>query len=256
MNKITTNQIITIIATLVTITVNGLANAIPFNGQATGEISDRFAIYFVPAGYVFSIWGLIYLSLLAFTVYQAMPAQRDNPLLKKIYPAYWIGSLANSIWVFLWHYEFFPLTLVAMLTILATLLYIYRQISTASGQLDRNQKWFIRFPFSIYLGWISVATIANVSQVLFFTNWGGWGISGPTWAVIMLAVAALLGLLMLWRERDIPYALVLIWAFVGIAVSQADTALVANSAWVTTGVLVILGAVIFFNRNKASQVTA
>ena len=239
MKKISASQIITILITLLTITVNVLATALPLNGQDTGEISDRFDIYFVPAGYVFSIWGLIYLGLIAFAIYQALPSQRDNELLKKIYPAYWIGSLANIVWLFLWHYNIFSLTLVAMLTILASLLYIYVQISKSGSDLDRNQKWLVKLPFSIYLGWISVATIANVTQVLFFFEWGGWGISPAVWAVIMLAIATFLGLLMLWREQDIPYTLVLVWAFIGITNSQADTALVANAAWIASAILVL-----------------
>ena len=239
MRKINSKQIITILVTLFTITVNGLANAIPLNGQETGEISDRFDIYFVPAGYVFSIWGLIYIGLIAFTIYQALPSQKDNPLLNKIYPAYWIGNLANAVWVFLRHYEFLPLTLVAMITLLACLLYIYTQISKPSTELDRKQKWFVKLPISIYLGWISVATIANVSQVLFYLGWGGWGISPEIWAVIMLGTATILGLLMLWREHDIAYALVLVWAFVGITSSQADTVLVANVAWATSIILAL-----------------
>ena len=180
MKKINKNQIITILITLITIIVNGLANALPLNGQGTGEISDRFDIYFVPAGYVFSIWGLIYLGLVAFTIYQALPAQRDSQLLKKIYPAYWIGNIANTVWIFLWHYEFFPLTSAAMLTLLASLLTMYVQLSKPGMTLNRHQKWFVKLPISIYLGWISVATIANVSQVLFFFEWGGWGISPAT----------------------------------------------------------------------------
>ena len=251
MKKLTASQIITIGITILTITVNGLANALPLNGQGTGEISDRFAIYFVPAGYVFSIWGLIYLALIGFTIYQAFPAQRDSALLKKIYPAYWIGSLANVAWVFLWHYEFFALTLIAMLTILVTLLVIYRQISNAGASLDRQQKWLVRFPFSIYLGWISVATIANISQVLFFINWGGFGISPINWTLIMLAIATILGLLMQWRENNLPYAAVLIWAFIGIAVSQAGTAIVANTAWATAAILLLAGILTLFLKRGA-----
>ena len=250
MKKVTASQWITILATLLTITVNGLANALPLNGQGTGEISDRFDIYFVPAGYVFSIWGLIYVGLIAFTIYQALPAQRENDLLQKIYPAYWISNLANIAWIFLWHYEFFSLTLVAMLTILATLLYIYSQLSRASSGLDQNKKWLVKYPFSIYLGWISVATIANISQVLFLFDWGGWGVPPATWAVIMIIVATALGLLMRWRENDLLYVLVLVWAFVGIAVSQADTALVANSAWATSALLALAIVVIPIIKNK------
>jgi hypothetical protein len=250
MKKITTNQIFTILVTLITITVNGLANALPLNGQGTGEISDRFDIFFVPAGYVFSIWGLIYLGLVAFTIYQALPGQKDNELLKNIYPAYWIGSLANIIWLFLWHYNIFSLTIVAMLTILASLLYIYRHLSNASSGFHRNEKWLVKFPFSIYLGWISVATIANMSQVLFFFDWGGWGITPAVWAVIMLIVASILGLLMMWRENDAPYVLVLVWAFLGIAVSQAETALVVNTAWATSIFLALSVVVIPFLKKR------
>ena len=251
MRKINSSQIVTILVTLLTITVNVLANALPLNGQGTGEISDRFDIYFVPAGYVFSIWGLIYLGLIAFTIYQALPAQKDNVLLKKIYPAYWVGNLANVVWIFLWHYEIFALTLIAMLTLLASLLYIYVQISKVRSDLDRNQKWLVKLPFSIYLGWISVATIANVTQVLFYFDWGGWGISPSVWAVIMLAIATVLGLLMLWRENDIAYVLVLVWAFIGIAKSQADTAVVANTAWLTSALSVL--AIITLALLKRSQ---
>jgi hypothetical protein len=239
MKKVNRNQIITILVTLLTITMNVLANALPLNGQDTGEISDRFDIYFVPAGYVFSIWGLIYLGLIAFTIYQTLPPQKENELLKKIYPAYWIGSIANVVWLFLWHYNIFSLTFVAMLILLASLLYIYVQISKTGSGLVRSQNWFVKLPFSIYLGWISVATIANLTQVLFYFEWGGWGISPAIWAVIMLSIATVLGLLMLWREKDIAYTLVLVWAFIGISNSQADTALVANTAWFVSALLVL-----------------
>jgi hypothetical protein len=245
MNKITPRQIITILATGITIVINGLANTLPLNGLTTGEISDRFEIYFVPAGYVFSIWGLIYLGLIIFTIYQALPGQRDNEVLNKIAPAYWIGSLANSIWIFLWHFEIFSLTLIAMLSILASLLYIYLHIKNSEG----FQKWLVKLPFSIYLGWITVATVANTSQFLFYFNWGGWGITGAAWAAIMIAVASLLGLLMIWRENDTPYLLVLVWAFIGITVSQAATAIVTTTAWSAVAILGA-GALITLIKNR------
>ncbi len=228
-------QIITILATLLTITINGVANVLPLNGLTTGEISDRFDIYFVPAGYVFSIWGIIYLGLIIYTIYQARPAQKDNQALKRIAPVYWLSSLANSIWIFLWHFEVFPLTLIAMLGLLASLLYIYLQLKNSEG----SQKWLVKLPFSVYLGWVTVATVANTSQFLFYFNWGGWGITSAVWAVIMIAVASLLGLLMIWRENDTPYLLVLVWAFIGITVSQAPTAIVTTAAWTAVAVLVV-----------------
>jgi benzodiazapine receptor len=146
MKKFSTYQIITILTTLMTITVNALANILPINGQGTGEIADRFAIYFVPAGYVFSIWGLIYLGLITFTIYQALPSERDNQTIKKILPTYWISNFANTTWIFLWHYEIFSLTLVAMVAILISLVYISIQLSDRKADLAGNVKLFVRIP--------------------------------------------------------------------------------------------------------------
>ena len=236
MNK---RQIITILVTLLTITLNVLANTLPFNGQGTGEISDRFSILFVPAGYVFSIWGLIYIGLIMFTVFQALNSQRENSLIDKIAPAYWIANIANAVWLFLWHWEYFPMTLMAMLTILGSLIALYLQFRKTRSPLTPSEVWLVKVPFSIYLGWISVATIANFSQVLFFAGWNGFGLSPVIWTVIMLAVAVLLGILMLLRERDFAYAAVLIWAFIGIAAKQANNPTIVFSAWSAAGFIIL-----------------
>ncbi len=238
MKKIKGYQWATVLATLVTITVNAMANILPLNGLETGEISDRFDIFFVPAGYVFSIWGLIYLALIIYTIYQVLPGQAENPTLKKIAPLYWIGSLANSVWIFLWHYEVFSLTVIAMVAILVTLISIGRILVETSGL----EKWLVRLPFSIYLGWISVATIANVSQNLYLFEWNGWGLDPLVWAVLLLAVASLLGILKSLMENDNPYSFVLIWAFIGITVSQAGSSLVVTAAW--SGVIILILAII------------
>lgn len=244
MKKITWYQIITVLATLTTIAVNVLASALPLNGNDTGEISDMFEIFFVPAGYVFSIWGLIYLGLLAYTIFQALPSQKDNQLLRKIAPWYWLSSLANIIWLFLWHYLVFNWTLVFMVLILVSLLVISRNLKESEGLI----KWTVRLPFSIYLGWISVATIANASQWLYFLEWNGWGLDPELWAVVMLGIASLLGMLMAWLENDSAYGLVLIWAFIGITVSQAGAASVVLAAWIGVALIgvSILGSSIKF----------
>ena len=128
-------QVAVVVSVIATIVINTLANALPLNGFNTGEISDRFAVYFTPAGYVFSIWGLIYLGLIAFSIYQALPAQRENPRLRAT--GWWIvlGGIANSAWIFLWHYEQFPLTIVAMLILLVTLIITYFDNVTLKRQL-------------------------------------------------------------------------------------------------------------------------
>lgn len=246
MKKINGNQWTTILATVATIVVNVLANVLPLNGLNTGEISDRFDIYFVPAGYVFSIWGLIYLGMLAYTIFQALPSQAENPTLKKIAPWYWISSLGNIAWIFLWHYEVFPFTLLFMVMILVSLLVINRALAGSTGQT----KWYAKLPFSVYLGWISVATVANFSQWLYYFDWSGWGIPAATWAVIMLAVASLLGILMAWLENDTIYTLVLIWSLIGITVSQAGASSVVLAAWIGVALLIValLGSIVKFKK--------
>ena len=254
MKKMNKRQIITILVTLFTITLNGLANTIPFNGQGTGEISDKFSIMFVPAGYVFSIWGLIYIGLTMFTVFQALNSQVNKSLIDKIAPAYWIANIANAVWLFLWHWEYFPLTLLAMLTILGSLIALYLHFGKTRTPLTSSEVWFVKVPFSIYLGWISVATIANFSQVLFFVGWNGFGLLPDIWTVIMLAVAAVLGILMLTREKDYTYTAVLVWAFIGIDSKQADNLTVFSAAWAATALIILVGLITFFKmRMKGDQ---
>jgi hypothetical protein len=257
MNKDQIRQIVNVLAVIVMITINILANALPINGQNTGEISDLFQVFFVPAGYVFSIWGLIYIGLLAFAVYQALPAQRENPRLRKI--GYWfaLSCLANSIWIFMWHYNLFPLSLVVMLVLLAALLVIYLRLDIGRTRVTTVERWCVDIPFSVYLGWITVATVANVTDVLYDLGWNGFGIAPETWAVIMLIIAAGLGVAMAVTRRDVAYLLVLVWAFAGIGVKQAAVPLVATTAWIVTALMIFM---IFYSviarKGQASPVPA
>jgi benzodiazapine receptor len=240
-------QAVNVVALVAVILVNGLANALPLNGQTTGEISDRFQVYFVPAGYVFSIWGVIYLALLAFAVYQALPARRDNPRLRRVGYLFAASCVANIAWLFLWHYEQFVLTLVAMFALLLLLITIYLRLEIGRALVSPAEKWLVHVPFSIYLGWISVATIANVTAVLDYLGWGGWGIGDEVWAVIMLLVVGILAAVVSLTRGDVAYSLVLMWALAGIAVKHSGTSLVAVTAWVITafvGVMLVVGVVL------------
>jgi hypothetical protein len=230
---------INLIASVAMIVVNVLANALPLNGLNTGEISDQFPIYFVPAGYVFSIWGLIYLGLIAFTVYQLLPAQRDNPHVGRIGFLYALSSVANIVWIFFWHYERFALTLPAMLIILVSLIAIFLTLWRGRRELTMMDRLSILLPFSIYVGWISVATVANVTQLLYFLGWGGWGISAEAWAVIMLIVAAGIAVVMSARHAVVAYVAVFVWAYIGIAIKHSATPVVGVTAGVLAGVLAI-----------------
>jgi benzodiazapine receptor len=228
--KDTVRQVVNVLATIGVIAVNGLANALPLNGQTTGEISDRFDVYFVPAGYVFSIWGVIYLALLSFTIYQALPSQRDNPRLRRIGYLYALSCVANIAWLFLWHYEFFELTIVAMGALLLLLIAIYLVLGFGRSRVSAAETWLARVPFSIYLGWITVATIANVTSLLDYLNWSGWGIDPQMWAVIMLIAGAVIASAVSVTRGDVAYVLVIVWAFAGIAVKHSDTWIVALTA--------------------------
>ncbi len=253
MNKNIIRQSVNVVAVIATIVANGLANALPLNGQTTGEISDRFQVYFVPAGYVFSIWGLIYLGLILFAVYQALPGQRDNPRLSRIGYLFALSCVANIAWLFLWHYEQFPLTLVAMLSLLVLLMAIYVQLGIGRVAAPTSERWFVHLPFSIYLGWVTVATIANVTSVLDYWNWGGWGISAEAWTVIMLIAGAGIASVVSLTRGDSAYMLVIMWAFAGIAIKHVDTPVVAVAAWVMTAVVALMLAVGAIKRRRSGR---
>jgi benzodiazapine receptor len=214
-------QVIVVLSVLATLTVNILANALPFNGLSTAQISDQFKVYFVPAGYVFSIWGLIYIGLIAYAVFQALPAQRENPRLRRTGYLAAAAGLANCAWLFLWHYQQFVWTLVAMVSLLVLLILVYLNLETGRTQVAAAETWAVRVPFSVYLGWITVATIANVTDVLYFLNWNGFGIGARDWTLILFGAVIVIAGLMSLTRRDAAYNLVIIWALAGIAVKQA-----------------------------------
>ncbi len=232
-------QLAVILSIALTIVVNTLANALPLNGLNTGQISDRFEVYFTPAGYVFSIWGLIYIGLSIFAVYQALPAQQDNPRLRAT--GWWIalGGLLNSAWIFLWHYEIFPLTIIAMLGLLLTLIITYLRLGVNRVQVTRTEKLAAHLPFSIYLGWITVATVANITSLLDYLQWNGFGISPVTWMWIILAAVLAITVLMNFTRRDVGYTLVILWAVAGIALKHAATAGVAIPSWIVFGLVAV-----------------
>jgi len=256
-NRDILRQGIVVIAVIATLVMNGLANALPLNGQTTGEISDRFQVYFVPAGYVFSIWGLIYVGLILYAIYQVLPAQRDNPRLRATGYLFTLSCLANIVWLVLWHYEFFLLTLVAMGALLLLLIAIYLRLGIGQVAVSTAERWLVQLTFSIYLGWISVATIANVTSVLDYLNWGGWGLSPEIWTVIMLLAGVGLAFGMAFTRGDVAYGLVIIWAYAGIAVKHSGTPGVATAAWIAVG-LVVLAVVIglLLNRRSGQKSTA
>ena len=243
MNRDSVRQISVVGALIITIIVNVLSNALPFNGLSAPEIADMFDVYFVPAGYVFSIWSIIYLGLISYAVFQALPAQRENPRLRQSGWWFVLSCAANSIWLFLWHYGYFGLSVLFMLTLLISLIMVYVRLGVGRGMVPGGERWLVHLPFSIYLGWVTVATIANITAFLDSIDWNGFGITPEIWTIIMLLVALVVAALMAFTRGEIAFLFVLIWAFVGIGVEQAGTPLVvtaANLAAAVVGVFVLL----------------
>jgi benzodiazapine receptor len=252
MKKDIWRQIANILSVVLALTVNILASTLPLNGQNTGEISDRFQVFFVPAGYVFAIWGVIYIGWIAFAVYQALPAQKESPRLRKLGYLFALSGLLNAAWLFCWHYNQFGLSVLVMLGLLGLLIASYLRLDVGRTPVGTAEKWCVDVPFSIYLGWISVATIANVTDWLYLVNWNGFGIAPEIWAVIMLLVASLVGVLMALTRRDSAYLFVFAWSFAGIAVKQAAVPMVAYAAWAAAAVALGLAVYsIIARRNTA-----
>lgn len=249
MKNVSLRQWINLIAIISTVIVNGLANSLPINNQTTGEISDSFEVLFVPAGYVFAIWGIIYLGQLAFGIYQFLPSQRENPKLIRIGYLPAIAGLANMSWIIFWHYNYFVLTMIVMLILLVSLIAIYVLLNIGKEKASVKETWLVNVPFSIYLGWITVATIANATALLDYLDWGRWGLSPELWTVIMLITGVIAAALMALTRGDIAYLLVLIWAFSGIAVKFPENTTVSVAAWTATGLVVLL-VVLAILRNR------
>ncbi|MBK7475038.1 MAG: tryptophan-rich sensory protein [Haliscomenobacter sp.] len=215
-------KIVTLITYAAMVYVNFLANSLPINNRSTGDISNAYPNLFAPAGLTFSIWGLIYLLLGGYVLYQFVNKdEKTEALLKRINPFFIATSLANISWIFTWHYDFIGLSVIIMLAILFFLI----QIADILGkeQLMSWKKWFISAPFSIYFGWITVATIANITVFLVRSGWNGFGIADFIWTILILLVGAIIGILRVNKDKSIPYGLVLVWAYLGILLKHVSS---------------------------------
>ncbi len=235
-------QILNLTAILAAFGINVLANIAPFNGLTIGEISNTFftEVLITPANYAFAIWGVIYLGLIAFGVYQVLPAQRQNLSLRRMGYLLVLASLAQIVWVFFFQYRLFTLSLVAMVAILLPLIEIYLRLGIGYERVSKREKWFVHIPLSIYLAWISVATIVNVALTLYNLGWSGWGISAEVWTAIALITGAAIAAIVSLQRADVAFVLVIVWAFVAIAVRQANILMIAATAGGLAIALVLL----------------
>lgn len=231
-----------IVAYAVMILFNVLSNALPINDQTMPEISAKYPSLFTPAGFTFSIWGVIYLALLAFLVWQALPAQRSNARIAAISRYFKLNCLMNALWIVVWHYDLIIISLLVMLAILATLVLIYRTLIETIADAPWAEHFTLYLPFSLYTGWITVATIANASVVQTAYGLDEAGLGAVQWTLLKLAVAGALGATMILRLRDAPYALVIAWGAYGISAMQTATPAVAGAALSLSLLMLILAA--------------
>jgi hypothetical protein len=243
---------VNVLTFIFTMVMNFLATNLPLNNLTTGEISDMFDIYFVPAGYVFAIWGLIYLGLLGFVIYQALPVNRKNQTLANIDLWFSLSNIANALWLVSFHYLLFGIAMALMLVLLLSLIMIFLRLDVGKEKVKGAALWLVNVPFSLYLGWITVATIANATQLLYVIGWNGFGIAPEVWLIIMLAAAVAISGLMSFTRRNIPYALVLIWAFIGIAVRFPENPTVSLAAWGAAALVGILLAAALISKPRLS----
>lgn len=219
-------QIANGIALIATIAINYLSNTGVFNGKTVAEVSDKYQNYFTPAGYAFSIWGLIYLGLLAFVFYSGRglfkKVEDEWPILEI---GWWfvISCIGNSLWVMAWLYEYTGLSVLIMIAVLFSLVKIILNTRMELDDLPLKKIAFVWWPFCIYSGWISVALIADVAAYLTKIKWNGFGISEIVWTLIMIFVAGILNLLMTWKRNMREFALVGVWALVAIAIANWNT---------------------------------
>ncbi len=214
-----------VVAVIAVLIMNMLSETLPLNGVTTAQVSNSYPSLFTPPGYVFSIWGVIYALAIVFMIYQARPNQRNEAYLTEIGFLYLIGAIANTSWLLIFHYSYgnpqlLAGSIVPMVVLLLTLLSIYQRLGIGKREAPRNQKLAVHLSISVYLGWISLATIANISSTL---NALIPGIPEPTQVlstVLVVTIVLVITVLMVWTRRDFAFGLVVIWASTGIALNR------------------------------------
>ena len=231
-----------ILALVGLLVVNGLETGMNLGGQTTGAISAKYPALFTPSGFTFAIWGLIYLALAAFIFYQAAPRQLGNKRIAAISRYFKLSCVANALWIFAWHFELLGLSLFLMAVLLGSLIAVYRKLGNVDKTVPLSEQMLVQWPFSLYLGWISVASIANFSAVQLSLGFDDVLFSALLWTQIKLALAGAISAIVLLRRDDLIYVLVVAWAAFGISLKQAATPEVSGAALMLTVFILLLAA--------------
>ena len=233
--------IVNLFSFLVVIVVNVLATTIPLGGKTTGQLSDQYPNLFVPAGLTFAIWGAIYILLGVYVVYglvRSIPKSVETAdFMERIGILFIVTCAANAGWILSWQYEVLPLSLVSMVILLLSLIAIYNKLKVGRSKASPAEKYMVHLPISVYLGWISIATIANVTALLVAYRWTRFGMTEQFWAVVMIGIGIALGLIMLFSRRDIFYALVVDWAAFGIFLKRTAASATPSRAVIVVSIV-------------------
>jgi len=251
-------QILNGIAFVSVVFINYLSNTGLLNNTTIGKISRGLNSLFTPAGYAFSIWGLIYILLFAFILYQGKSlfvTVKDDDFILKIGVWFIVSCVANSAWVFAWIYEYTGLSCLFIFTLLFTLLKIVVNIKMQLQHTSKTIRFLVWLPFAVYSGWVTVASVANVSSYLVKINWNGFGFAEETWAVIMIGIATIINLLVLWTRNMKAFVFVGVWALIAIGVANSNHVNnITTIANIASSILVINIVIHFFNyRNVSAQ---
>ena len=251
---LTVLAIVNVVAFLAVVVVNYLAVSLPIGWMTTWALSDLYPNLFVPAGLTFSIWGLIYLALFGFVVWQIVDLFKKNShwITQRIGIWFLLSCLINIWWIFAWHYQQLVVSVIIMLLFLVILIVLANKIQLGKKLWTLWDKYLVQVPFSIYLWRISVATIANITTLLVTIGRSGWGISDIMWTNIVIIVATLLALLSLYKKYNVMYALVIVRAFIGIIIKRVDVDPVYASSiiWTLWICIAIITAWIWARREK------
>ena len=237
-----------LVAFAIVILLNFLSNALPINGQTMPEISARYPSLFTPAGFTFAIWGAIYLGLLVFVIWQALPAQRSSDKVARLSTWFQVNCLMNAVWIVVWHYDLLVLSLLVMLVILTTLILIYRTLIADIDAAPFTEHLVLYLPFSLYAGWITLATIANASILQTSNGWDYVWLTAVQWTLLKLALAGAIGARMVLKYRDPVFGAVVIWGAYGISAMQSATPSVSGAALTLSLLMALLVGFEFVTR--------
>lgn len=245
------------IAIVFTIIMNYLSNTGVFNGNTMGIVSAKYSNYFTPAGYAFSIWGLIYIGLFGFVIYSGrglFNKSENNTISTKIGWWFVLSCIANSLWVVAWLYEYLAASVVIMIFLLFTLLKIVVKFDDQKLKDTLATRLFVKGPFSIYAGWISVALIANIAAWLTSIGFEGWGISAINWTIIMIIIGGAVNIFMIFKRTLVLFGLVGVWALIAISVANRSVSEAVNivmTCYVVASLLLIASFIsIYYKKNS------